>query len=181
MGLSFKTLAVGVIAAGIFMGVAFGAGVAYGRGDPKTVSEGLTQQQIQQLYGAPTNPGAAQGGGGQGGAQAGGSGAAAQVLARSTTGKVTAIDGDIVTIETARGSQKVKLSPSATVSRTTNGSVGDIAQGSMIFASGTRNSDGTFDATSISQVSGDLQSLLTTLSSGPAAGGGQTPGSAGGR
>jgi hypothetical protein len=174
MSLRFRTLAIGVVALGIVMGVAFGAGVAYGRGDPKTVSEGLTQQQIQQLYGAPTNPGAA-GGAGQGGAQAGGSGAAAQALARSTTGRVTAVDGNTVTIETARGPQKVTLGSAVTVNRTTNGSVSDLTQGSTIFASGTRKDDGSFDATSISQVSGDLQSLLSALTAGSAASGGAGP------
>jgi hypothetical protein len=164
MSLSFRTLAIGVVALGILIGVAFGAGVAYGRGDPQTVSEGLTQQQIQQLYGPPTNPAAA-----QGGAQAGGG--AAQALARSTTGRVTSVEGNTVTIETSRGSQKVTLGASGTVTKSGSGNLSDLTQGTTIFASGTRKDDGSFDATSISQVSGDLQALLAALTANSAAGG----------
>src|SRR6266545_5708472 len=135
MILSFRTLAIGIGVMGIAMGVAFGAGVAYGRGDPKTVQSGLTQQQIQQLYGAPTNPGAAAAAGGtgagQGTAGAGqnaGAGAAA-IGARATSGRVTSVNGQTVTIETARGSQKVNVASSAAVNKISSGAASDITEG----------------------------------------------------
>jgi hypothetical protein len=183
MSLSFRMLAIAIGVFGIALGVAFGAGVAYGRGSPKTVQSGLTQQQIQQLYGAPTNAGAAAGAGagaatgaGAGAGAATGAGATA-AAARATTGRVTAVSGQTVTIETARGSQKVNLASSATVSKTTNGSASDLTAGTTIFASGTRNADGSFDATSVSQVPGELQTLITALM-GASAGNGTTPAAA---
>jgi hypothetical protein len=173
MSLSFRTLAIAVGVLGIAMGVAFGAGVAYGRGDPKTVQSGLTQQQIQQLYGAPTGgAGAAAGaaGGTNAGAGAAG-GAAVAAAARATTGRVTAVSGQTVTIETARGSQKVNLAPSATVNKTAAAAATDITEGSTIFASGTRNQDGSFDATAISQVPAELATFIASLQGGGAGSG----------
>jgi len=174
-------VALGVV--GIAMGVSFGAGVAYGRGDPKTVQSGLTQQQIQQLYGAPTNPGATQGGSGTGAPGAGGSptapgagqtgappsgaGNLASALARATSGRVTNVSGQTVTIETARGSEKVNLSSGAKVNKNSSSSVSDIKDGMTIFASGTRNADGSFDASSVSEVSIELQTLLSALTTVP--------------
>jgi hypothetical protein len=80
-----------------------------------------------------------------------------------------------VTIETARGSQKVNLAASATVSKAAAGAASDITEGSTIFASGTRNADGSFDATSVSQVPSELQTLLSALTG---AGAGAAPASA---
>lgn len=175
MSLSFRTLAIGIGVMGIALGVAFGAGVAYGRGDPKTVQSGLTQQQIQQLYGAPTNPGAAAAAGGAGagaGQNAGGGGTGTAALAaRATSGRVTAVSGQTITIETARGSQKVNVASSAAVNKISGGAASDITEGTTIFASGTRKDDGSFDATAVSQVPGELAQLLSTLTGGGAAGG----------
>jgi hypothetical protein len=177
MSLSFRTLAIGVGVLGIAMGVAFGAGVAYGRGDPKTVQAGLTQQQIQQLYGAPTNPAAAAGNAGGAPASSQAGAGAAALAARSTTGRVTAVSGQTLTIETARGSQKVNLSSSAAVNKSTRGAVSDITEGTTIFVSGTRKEDGSFDATSVSQVPSELAQFLGTLTSGAGGGSGALPGS----
>ena len=171
MSLSFRTLAIGIGVMGIAMGVAFGAGVAYGRGDPKTVQSGLTQQQIQQLYGAPTNPAAAGGAGaGAGGGQNAGAAGAAALASRATSGRVTAVSGQTITIETARGSQKVNVASSASVNKISGGAASDITEGTTIFASGTRKEDGSFDATAVSQVPSELAQLLSTLtgSSAPA-------------
>ena len=172
MSLSFRTLAIGIGVMGIALGVAFGAGVAYGRGDPKTVQSGLTQQQIQQLYGAPTNPAAAAAGGtgATGAGQNAGAGAAA-LAARATSGRVTAVSGQTITIETARGSQKVNVASSASVNKISGGAASDITEGTTIFASGTRKDDGSFDATSVSQVPSELAQLLSTLTGGGAGGG----------
>ena len=171
MSLSFRTLAIGIGVMGIALGVAFGAGVAYGRGDPKTVQSGLTQQQIQQLYGAPTNPAAAGAGGAAGAGQNAGAGGAAALAARATSGRVTAVSGQTITIETARGSQKVNVASSASVNKISGGAASDITEGTTIFASGTRKDDGSFDATSVSQVPSELAQLLSTLTGGGAGGG----------
>jgi hypothetical protein len=175
MNLSVRVLAVTLGVVGMAMGVSFGAGVAYGRGEPKTVQSGLTQQQIQQLYGAPTNPGATQGGTGTGLPGAGGlpstpsagSGGAAPASARGTSGRVTNISGQTLTIETARGSEKVNLSPSGTVSKSTPGVISDIKEGTNVFASGNRNADGSLDATSLSEISAEQLQFLSSLTSLP--------------
>ena len=181
MSLSFRTLAIGIGVMGIAFGVAFGAGVAYGRGDPKTIQSGLTQAQIQQLYGAPAGGGAGAGAagagagagagttGGTGGGTGGANGAAAAAAARATSGRVTAVNGQTVTIDTARGAQKVNLAASTTVSKITGGTAADITEGTTIFANGTRKDDGSFDATSVSQISSDVAALLTSLTGGGAA------------
>lgn len=156
--LTFRTLAIGVVAAGLALGIAFGVGVAYGRGNPKTVQSGLTTQQIQQMYG-PATSGAA-GAGGQGAGGAGAAGAASVLGARSTSGRVTAVSGQTVTIETRQGSQKVLLSSSTTVNKLATGASADLQEGSTIVASGTRKDDGSFEATSVSQVPAELVTLV---------------------
>jgi len=136
------------------------------------VQTGLTQQQIQQLYGAPTNPAAA---GAAAGAGANAAGAATAAAARATSGRVTSVSGQTLTIETARGSQKVNLAASTTVTKSAAGTASDITEGSTIFASGMRNADGSFNATSVSQVPSDLQTLISALMG---AGAGSAPASA---
>jgi hypothetical protein len=164
LSLTFRTLAIAMVAAGLALGIAFGVGVAYGRGDPKTVQSGLTAQQIQQLFGA--------GGGGAGGGQAtggaqgtgggpAGSGATAVLGARSTSGRVTAVNGQTVTIETRQGSQKVTLGANTTVNKLMQGGSGDLQEGTTIVASGTRKDDGSFEATSVSQVPSELAALVS--------------------
>src|SRR5688572_6945624 len=181
MIVSYRVLVVEVVMIVLALGVSFGAGIAYGRGDPKTVQSGLTQQQIQSLLGisgAAAQGGAgaadpsgsaggssagaqrqgqggagAQGGGGaQGGAgaqQGGGAAAAAAqaAAARNPSGRVTAVDGQTLTIETRTGSQKVNIGPSTTIQRLSIGSMSDFRVGSTILASGARKEDGSFDAT----------------------------------
>src|SRR5687767_2126403 len=98
MVLSFRTIIIAVAVLGVGLGVAFGVGVAYGRGDPKTVESGLTQQQIQSLLGIG-GASAAQSTTGQG--ATGQSNTAA--LARNPTGRITAVEGQTITIETRAG------------------------------------------------------------------------------
>jgi hypothetical protein len=163
LSLTFRTLAVAALAAGLALGISFGVGVAYGRGDPKTVQSGLTAQQIQQLYGGGGAGGAGAAGaagGAQGNAGGGAAGNAAALGARSTMGRVTAVNGQTVTIETRQGSQKIQLTSGSTVNKLTTGSSGDIQEGSTIVASGTRKDDGSFDATSVSQVPPEVAALL---------------------
>ena len=51
MKLTLRVMAVFVLVVGAGFGIAFGAGVAYGRGSPKTVSGGLTTAQLQSMLG----------------------------------------------------------------------------------------------------------------------------------
>jgi hypothetical protein len=170
MALNFKIAAAAIAAFGVILGVTFGAGVAYGRGDPKTVESGLTPQQIQSMLGI--------GGGGAGGASGGqgsqggqgqrpGGGNTTSVLgANATAGRITSVSGSTVTIQTAQGTQKVNLAASTSISKMQTGAIADVREGQTIFASGTRKEDGSFDAAALTQLPPELQALF----------GGSTPG-----
>jgi hypothetical protein len=179
MKLSFRVIMVGVLLAGLGCGVAFGAGIAYGRGTPKTAPGGLTQAQLASLLGVNVAQAAAQtvtgtatpsgtlGAGARSGAAAtaaagGGArqGGAAAALANAAIGRVTAVNGQTLTVQTAQGSLKVNICASTTIEKTTAGVIGDLKEGTSIIASGTRTADGGFDATAISQVPAELQGLL---------------------
>ena len=177
MALNFRIAAIGIAAVGLALGVAFGAGVAYGRGDPKTVESGLTQQQIQSLLGiSGAAASGAQGGtttgqGTQGQAagqqrqgQTGAQGT--QAAANTTVGRVTSIDGSTITVQTAQGNQKINLGTSTSVSKIATGATPDLTTGLTIFATGARKEDGSLDAASITQVPAELQSLLAGGASG---------------
>jgi hypothetical protein len=176
VALNFRIVALAVAVVGVALGVSFGAGVAYGRGDPKTVESGLTQQQIQSLLGlsGAGGQGAQSGQGTQGqgmqnlgsaqqrqGMQSG----TQQTSSTTTIGRVTAVDGSTITIQTAQGNQKVNVGASTSLSRITTGSAPDLTAGLTIFATGARKEDGSFDAASITQVPPELQSLLGGASS----------------
>jgi hypothetical protein len=190
MKLSFRVIMVGVLLAGLGCGVAFGAGIAYGRGTPKTAPGGLTQAQLASLLGVNVAQAAAQtvtgtatpsgtlgaGAGARGGAAAtaaagGGArqGGAAAALANAAIGRVTAVNGQTLTVQTAQGSLKVNIGASTTIEKITVGVIGDLKEGTSIIASGTRTADGGFDATAISQVPVELQGLVggTTQTGGP--------------
>jgi hypothetical protein len=160
MALNLRTLGIALAVIGVGFGVAFGAGVAYGRGDPKTVQGGLTPQQIQSLLGISGAQGGGAGGttdptgaGRPGQAQGG---AAAQATARNATGRVVSVAGNTITIETAQGQTKVNVTPATTYSRITPSTLAELKAGTNIVAGGTRNADGSFNATSISEVPAEL-------------------------
>jgi len=170
MQLKFRLIAIGVAVFGVGLGIAFGAGVAYGRGDPKEVQSGLTSQQIQSLLGISGAQAAGTGTGGAGAAGAAGTqraqggsaaGGITALLGGAVTGRVTAVSGGSVTIETAQGAQKVNLSATTTVNRVSTGTSDDIKEGVSILVSGTKKDDGSFDATSVSQLPADLQRLFS--------------------
>lgn len=169
MKVTFRTLAIGVAAVGLGLGASFGAGVAYGRADPKTVSAGLTPQQISSLLGIAVPQGTASSSGGPspgaGAArqQGQGSGAAGaiQSLTRSASGKITAIEGGTITIETRTGVQKINIGAGASIEKMASGSISDLKVGDTIVAGGSRNDDGSFEATSVSPVPRELQALIT--------------------
>jgi hypothetical protein len=134
---------------GVALGVAFGIGVAYGRGDPKTVQSGLTEQQIASLLG---------GGGGGNNLQRGlGGSGAPQLLGNNTIGSVTAIDGQTVTVKTAQAEVKVALDSATKVSK--YGSSGQLAVGDTVVVAGERQADGSVKAASISQMPPELAAL----------------------
>jgi hypothetical protein len=173
MTISHRMMIIAVAIFGLGLGVAFGAGVAVGHGDPKTAEGGLTAQQIQSLLGinvsqaSGANEGAAGNAGGTGGAQRQG---ASQAAARLTTGSITAVDGQTLTIETRQGSQKVHLAASTVLSRLMPGSAADLKPGMTVLANGTRREDGSLDATDISEVGSAIQALLGGATGAPAGG-----------
>lgn len=169
--LTFRLMALAVAALGLVLGASFGAGVAYGRGTPKQAPAGPTVQQVQTQLGLG---GGAQGAAGQGGgsgqqgaAGQGGTGASAAQQARSTSGRITSISGQTVTIETRQGSVRLNLAPATTVRKLSVGTVSELREGMTIVAAGARRDDGSYDVTSISELPPELEATL---------GGGATPG-----
>lgn len=162
MVLSFRKVMAAVAIFGLGIGLAFGAGVAFGKGDQKTVNSGLTQQQIQSLLGV-SGPGAAGGAGSQAaasgtpGARAGFAGSA--LLGSNTTGQITAIDGNTLTIQTAQASIKVTLPDGVKVNTYKAGGVSDLKVGDSVIVAGAAGSDGSVAATSLSQLPAELQAL----------------------
>ena len=157
MQVTFRLLIFALVGFGLAVGVSFGLGVAYGKGDPKTVNSGLTQQQIQALIGGSG------GSGGAGGAQntpraAAGTGTDGT---SNTTGQITAVDNQSVTLQTAQSaSVKVTLGGNTTIQTLTTGKASDLKVGDTVIISGTRGADGSVAATSISSLPAAVQSLL---------------------
>ncbi|HXH22541.1 MAG TPA: hypothetical protein VNN10_10955 [Dehalococcoidia bacterium] len=169
MKVSFRIIMIAVAVVGLGFGASFGAGVAYGRGTPKTVSAAPTQQQLNLQLGVTGSTGGASAAATQVAGAGGQRGGAAQALAgRTTTGRVTAIEGRTLTIETAQGSQKVNLAANATLEKLSTATLADFKVGDTIVASGTRASDGTFEASALSQVPQGLGGALGGLGGGGA-------------
>jgi len=159
MATSFRTLAIGTVVVGILIGAAFGAGAAFGGGDdPEASAEGLTSAQIQQLYGAPTGGTGAAGASGPAAARAAGA-PSNSALGGASLGRITAVEGQTITVETAQGSVKLNLTESTIVSKVENGGRSDLAVGDVVAASGPKKDDGSVDATSVSEVPAELQNL----------------------
>src|SRR5439155_25298934 len=95
--------------------------------------------------GAGTGTGGAAGGTGR--TTTGGGGATAL---RNPAGKVTAIDGNTLTVETRTGGvQKVNISASTTINKMSTGSQTYLQCGDTVIAAGTSKPDGSsFDASS---------------------------------
>jgi hypothetical protein len=178
----FKFVALGVVAIGLAMGVAFGLGVAYGKGDEPAAQQGVTLAQIQQMIGA--GPGAGGGGGGAGGAagagsggggasQGSGGGGTSSFGSRATLGKVTAVQGQTVTIEIRPGlTQKLNLGAQTVVNKTQTGTPADVKEGASVLVSGTRKEDGSFDVATINVVAPELlQAMAPTSATGGASNG----------
>ena len=182
MRVTFRVLLFAAVLAGLALGVSFGVGYAAGKGNPKQTAGGLTQQQLNQMLGIQAGAGAGSagaagagaGGAGSGRTTTGGAGGGATALLRSPAGKITAIDGNTLTIETRTGGvQKVNIGSSTTVNKMSAGSQTDLKVGDTVIAAGTARADGTsFDASSVSQVPPELAPLVDA---GGATGGGTAP------
>ncbi|MFY0406198.1 DUF5666 domain-containing protein [Solicola sp. PLA-1-18] len=98
---------------------------------------------------ASTSAQAGQGGPGGSGGGPGGSGS-------MTSGTITAVDGDTVTLETTDGSTvTVTTDSDTTVTTSTEGTVSDLAAGDTVQVQG-EESDGSVTATSISEGTGAM-------------------------
>lgn len=115
---------------------------------------------------AAASPAAFAGVGGGGGGTAspgtGGTGGAGGFVGRGTFGQVESVNGNLLTIKDAQGSEvKVQLQASTTITKTVGGAKGDLTQGVNVTVTGQRGTDGTVTAVAVNIV--------------PAGGGGQRP------
>lgn len=176
MKITFRIIMIGVAVLGLGFGASFGAGIAYGRSTPKEAATTPTQQQLNSQLGVTTGGTGAAGGtaaqqaaiataaaGGGARAGAGGGAAAGALAARNTTGKITAIDGRTITVETRTGSVRVTLAQTGVVEKVSAGALGDLKVGDTIFATGSRQTDGSFDATNVSQIPTELQTIVAAI------------------
>lgn len=155
MTLDFRKAAIGLVAVGVIVGVTFGAGVAYGRGDPKTVETGLSAQELQAMLGlsggaatgAPAAAGA--GGGGQGG-----------LLGAGTAGVVTAVTAESITVETAQGEQTFAITAGTAVELLTAVDSSALEVGATIIVSGS-DGEGTLAAAQITELPDALSGLAS--------------------
>jgi hypothetical protein len=155
MVLNKRIMIIAVAVCGIAIGVAFGVGVAYGRGDPKTVESGLSQQEIATLLGGS---GLQSAGNNSAAGQRGLGNAGGQLLGNNTIGQVTAVDGQTVTVKTVQAEVKVTLDANTNVSKYgTSGS--DLQVGDTVVVAGTKQQDGSVLATSVSQMPTELATL----------------------
>jgi hypothetical protein len=180
MLVTFRLLVIALAMMGVAVGVSFGIGVAYGKGDTKTVSSGLTEAQIAQIVGGGTGTGGAGNFANRSGTPAAGttpgSGGGGNFAAGgNTTGQITAVDAQSITLTTAQGATvKVSIAPNTTVQTVATGKATDLKVGDSIIVAGARGSDGTVAATSVSAVPTVLQGLLSGNFGG--GGGNQRPG-----
>jgi hypothetical protein len=170
MVMTFRLLVISIAVIGGLIGIAFGIGVAYGKGDPQIIETGLTAQQIRSLLGVESAQAS-------GATPGGGQGRGAVALGNNTIGQVTAVDGQTITVQTAQGSVKVTLGPSATVNTLSSGAPSSLQAGDTVIVSGTRGEDGGVQATSVSELPSELQALGSSGTAGgarPAPGGANT-------
>ncbi len=111
-----------------------------------------------------------QGRGGATGGFFGGTGAGA--LGGATTGTVTEVSGDILYVTNASGDLvKVTVGPSATVDRNAPSSLGSLAVGDTVVVEGTKASNGSVSATSVSATAAGVTSPFSRLGAGAGTGG----------
>ena len=125
--------------------IAGGAGFGLGR---HTAPAAAPQTASARTFG--NAPGGTFPGGGTGtGRGARGVGGAGGAGGGFVTGQVTAVSGDIVTVQAATGvDTPVLISSSTDISKTVTGAVGDVAVGQTVQIRGTQADDGSVTATS---------------------------------
>ena len=171
--IDFRKAAIALAIIGAILGVAFGVGVAYGRGSPKTVDSGMSQAQIAQLLGlgGGTGTGTGTGSAGGGGFAGGGGGGAAfsNLFGGGTAGLITALTDTTITIETRQGTHTVNLSPTTIVQTYAKTDPAALKAGDVIIVTGDTAADGSIAATDVSQLPDALKTLAsgTTGSNGP--------------
>ena len=178
MTLDFRKAAVGLLAVGAVVGLAFGAGVAFGRGDPKTVETGLSAQEIQSMLGLTggATTGAPGGQGGVGGGAAGG-GLLANLLDGGTAGVITEVTSDSITVETAQGVTTFAISGNTVVEVLADVAASDLEVGAPVVVSGTSGDGGEATAAQITELPEALSGLATGgFGGGGGGGGGRQPG-----
>jgi hypothetical protein len=129
-----------VLAAGLALAVGLGGGFFAGRTTaprgPATLAEALQQAQAGEL---PTGDIGAGRQGGQGGAFPGGQpppggagGPGGPGGPGGFQGEVTAVDGDVLTVQTQAGTIKVRIGDATEINRSTKGSRADLAVGRQV-------------------------------------------------
>jgi hypothetical protein len=131
-----------VLAAGLALAVGLGGGFFAGRTTaprgPATLAEALQQAQAGEL---PTGDIGAGRQGGQGGAFPGGpppggaggaGGPGGPGGPAGFQGEVTAVDGDVLTVQTQAGTIKVRIGDATEINRSTKGSRADLAVGRQV-------------------------------------------------
>ena len=168
--IDFRKAAIVLAIIGAILGVAFGVGVAYGRGSPKTVDSGMSQAQIQQLLGLGGGASLTGGGSGFGGA---GGGSFTSALG-GTTGVITAMTDTSITIETRQGTHTVNLSPTTAVQTYAKTDAAALKPGDIIIVGGDTAADGSIAATAVSQLPDELKTLATGTTPGGSGANGAT-------
>lgn len=143
------TIALGLV---IFALAGFYGGAKYESGKVTPVNAGA----VSGAGGGGTAAGGTgfnRGNGGTGATGNGATGGFGGGFARGTSGKITAISGDTLTIQDAQGNEvKVQLQPSTTIVKTASGTKDDLTSGVTVTVGGQRASDGTVTATTITIV-----------------------------
>jgi hypothetical protein len=141
-------IATAVLAALVFAAGAFYAGVRVEKSKAKTSTTGSLAAAFSRFAGA-RGTGAAGGTGARGTGTGTGLGGAA--AAGVTVGTVKLVDGNNVYVtDTAGGITKVAVGSSATVTVSSSGKVSDVKPGDTVIVRGAAGSDGTVNATSLS-------------------------------
>jgi len=132
-----------IVAIGILGG--FYVGAKYGQGHPPP-----SATTTNTSSGGASGGGAGVAGGG-GFTRGGGGGAGAGGFAGSATvGTITAVNGDTITVHNARTNADVKVDvASARITKTTDGSPGDLAVNQTVTVVGAAGSDGVVTATTV--------------------------------
>lgn len=140
-----------VIAALGFTGGLF-VGKDSSSGSKNSAGSGQFPGRGQGGYGPGGRSGEGGFGGQNGGGQSGGQGAPGGTAGNFTAGTITGISGDTVTVKDMSGQTvKIKIGGSTTIKVTKDGKTTDLKSGQSIVVRGTKGSDGTLTAKSVTE------------------------------